>query len=222
MNNSLKAKNLNSVTGHYHFEFQILLSKIVECYKIMLIDNVKVPRNSENKIRDSLLLDYLNNNKMREKVNLTKYLFNREVPEDNTKGRTDIKVQTQKSFNDTSAYYIIECKRLDDDNTNGKTGLNGEYVKNGIMRFVDDYYSTYYGLNGMIGFIVDKMDIHKNIEDINNVNDKFYSESNTEQKLEQSNFIADFDFHYSSKHITNSDKNFTLYHLMLDFSDNLI
>jgi len=100
----------------------------------MLEDNVSLS-NDENTIRDVLLINYLRDNSIRKKINLTNYLFDREVPEDRSVGRTDIKIQTQNTFEDTSAYYIIECKRLDGTNTTGTTGLNAKYIENGIYRF---------------------------------------------------------------------------------------
>ncbi len=90
------------------------------------------------------------------------------------------------------------------------------------MRFVSEYYSTYYSLNGMIGFVVDEMDINENIENINTVNNNYFKESNTQQNLKHSNLIDNFDFHYLSKHTTNTDEKFILYHLMLDFSKNIV
>lgn len=125
--------------GFRDAELQDVLTKIVYCYRLMLSNNVRVA-NNENQIRDELLINYLRNNKIREQLKLATYLFDREVPEDNNKGRTDIKVQTTNTFNDTSAYYIIECKRLNNKNLKGKTGLNAKYVEDGIMRFVSGPY----------------------------------------------------------------------------------
>lgn len=137
----------------YNAEFEGLLAKIVVCYNLMISDNVNL-NNDENIIRDALLTKYLKNNLVRRNVGLLDFLFDREVPEDNTIGRTDIKIQTVNTFQDTSAYYIIECKRLDAINTKGKTGLNAKYIQNGIYRFTSNNYSTYNKTNGMIGFLV--------------------------------------------------------------------
>ena len=65
---------------------------------------------------------------------LNDFYFDKEVPEQD--GRADIKVLTRNCFEDDDAYYIIECKRLDNINTTGIAGLNAEYIKNGICRFV--------------------------------------------------------------------------------------
>ena len=201
-------------------EFKDILIKVVHCYKMMLSDKVRV-MNNENLIRDKLLIKYLKNNEIRNKIQLTKYLFDKEVPEDNTKGRTDIKVQTINTFLDTSAYYIIECKRLNNQNLNGTTGLNAKYIKNGIMRFIDVQYSTNKYLNGMIGFVVEQMDIHANITNINNLLRENFSDANTETFLALLSFIEDFKYQYYSTHKDSGNKKIKLYHLMFDFSKNI-
>ena len=204
----------------YNEEFINLLSKIVLCYKLLLSDKVQL-ENDENKIRDVLLINYLNNNAVRKKVRLNNFIFNREVPEDNSAGRTDIKIQTFNSFVETDAYYIIECKRLDNVNLKGVSGLNAEYVKEGIIRFVTGYYSCYYKVNGMIGFIVKQLDINANHSDINYIIKHHYPHSNTKQYLQKENCINNFDFLYSSIHSFGSTNEIKLYHLMLDFSKNI-
>lgn len=225
MNKTLSANNLRTSKTHFYLEFQILLSKIVDCYKIMITNNITVPRNNENEIRDRIVSDYLRKTKYKRLLGLEYFEIDKETSEDYSDKNSDIRIKNKNLINDddSKAYYLIECKHIENNNINGKTGLNGKYIENGILRFIkDNYYSTYYALNGMIGFVIDEMDIHKNIENINNVNNKFFTESNTQQELEQSNFIKDFDFQYSSKHKTNKDKNIILYHLMLDFLKNLI
>lgn len=177
--------------GFRDAEFQSILTKVVDCYSLMLSNNVRVA-NHENKIRDELLKNYLNNNKIRNQLQLTAYLFDREVPEDTTNGRTDIKVQTMNTFTNTSDYYIIECKRLDNQHLKGKSGLNAKYIGNGIMRFVGGQYSTNKYLNGMIGFVVEQMDINANISNINYLLKKRFFEANTETVLTSLDFIKDF------------------------------
>ncbi|OOP57734.1 MAG: hypothetical protein AYP45_01810 [Candidatus Brocadia carolinensis] len=201
-------------------ELQDVLTKIVYCYRLMLSNNIRVA-NNENQIRDELLINYLKNNKIRKQFQLTAYLFDKEVPEDNTKGRTDIKVQTMNTFVDTSAYYIIECKRLNNQILRGKTGLNAEYIGSGIMRFVNGHYSTNKYLNGMIGFVVERVDINTNVENINYLLKKMFISANTETVLTSLNFIRDFQYHYYSLHKGTNNKRIKLYHLMLDFSANM-
>lgn len=206
--------------GFRDAEFQNILTKVVDCYRLMLSNNVRVA-NHENEIRDELLINYLKNDKIRNQLQLTAYLFDREVPEDNTKGRTDIKVQTINTFTNTSDYYIIECKRLDNQKLKGKTGLNAKYIGNGIMRFVSGPYSTNKYLNGMIGFVVEQMDINANISNINHLLKERFFEANTETVLTSLDFIKDFQHHYYSLHKSKDNEKIKLYHLMLDFSANV-
>lgn len=219
MLSNLDSSVFRESAGFRDAEFQDVLTKIVYCYRLMLSNNVSVA-NAENEIRDELLINYLKNNKIRNNLQLTPYLFDREVPEDATKGRTDIKVQTTNTFMDTSAYYIIECKRLDGKNLKGETGLNAEYIGSGIMRFVSGHYSTNKHLNGMIGFVVERMDINANITNINHLLKERFSEANTETVLTSLNFIRDFQYQYYSLHKDKDNKKIKLYHLMLDFSAN--
>lgn len=203
----------------YTAEFEELLSKTIACYDLMLADKV-ILTNDENLIRDVLLINYLKNNKIRKKINLIDYLFDREVPEDRTKGRTDIKIQTTNTFRDTDAYYTIECKRLDALNPNGTTGLNAKYIENGINRFISNTYRSHYKTNGLIGFIVEAMDIDQNIASINQLLKTTYTAIKTIQELEYKRIIENFNQSYSSIHDLEGD-NLILYHLMFDFSKNM-
>ena len=215
----LSASNYMHKSIFYNTEFEDILSKIITCYSFMLKDNVSLT-NDENTIRDVLLINYLKNNSIRKKINLTNYLFDREVPEDRSLGRTDIKIQTQNTFEDTSAYYIIECKRLDATNTTGTTGLNAEYIKNGIFRFVSAYYSNYCKTNGMIGFVVKSIDINENVSLINNLLERIFADTNTTQYLQYRKILADFNFSYCSYHNVVGNE-VLIYHLMFDFSGNI-
>ena len=156
----MNSPDLNAVGYSYNqenyvAEFEKLLTKITSCYNHMVENKIMV-KNDENAIRDVLLLKYLKNDEMRSKLGLAEFLFDREVPEDNSDGRTDLKISTLNTFTTTEAYYIVECKRINGINTNGTSGLNSEYIKNGICRFVNNIYSCYYKVNGIIGFIVEK------------------------------------------------------------------
>ena len=81
----------------YTEEFRHLLVGIVSCYNMMIKDNIKLP-NDENEIRDRILIDYLNNDDIRTSTNLQEFTFNREVPENETRGRTDIKIEIKNHF----------------------------------------------------------------------------------------------------------------------------
>jgi len=212
----LNASGYNYNSIFYNAEFEDVLSKIITCYNLMRTDNVSLT-NDENAIRDVLLINYLKDNPTRKKIKLTDYLFDREVPEDRSLGRTDIKIQTLNTFQDTSAYYIIECKRLDATNPNGTTGLNAKYIENGICRFASTSYSTHYKTNGMIGFVVEELDINKNVSSINNLLLTNFSKASTTQDLQYRKIVTDFDFSYCSCHNVTKDS-VVLYHLMFDYS----
>ena len=109
---------------------------------------------------------------------------------------------------------------LDNTNTTGTTGLNGEYVSNGIERFTSRYYSSFYRVNAMIGFIVEKMDIHQNTEHINTLL-KANNKINTTKRITKSTFIKNFEYHYYSEHIDKDDKKLRIYHIMFDFNKNM-
>ena len=203
----------------YNAEFEDILSKIITCYNLMLSNNITLS-NDENQIRDVLYLNYLNCDTIRNSVGLLSYYFDRETQEDKTAGRTDIRILTANSFIETAAYYIIECKRLDATNPHGSTGLNAKYIKNGICRFTSKIYSTYYKSNGMIGFVVEPMDIYINITYINNLLKKAFPKANTIQELTYREIKPDFEFSYCSFHNSGKDK-VLLYHLMFNYSKNI-
>lgn len=189
---TVNASNLNIPNGtNGKTRFNILILSIYKCYELMIKDKILLP-NLENDIRDILLYNYLNNNEIRNKLDFSNFLFDPEVPENS--GRSDIKVQTYDTFQDTKAYYIIECKRLD-----GYSNLNKEYIKNGIDRFLSAKYSSYYKINAIIGFIVKDINIDKNIQKIGT----FFN-------------IIENNKLYHSNH-----KDLKLYHLMMDFSKNI-
>lgn len=222
MINEIDASSFKHSIEIYEEEFKIILSGITFCYALMINNNVQVPSNDENRIRDILYLEYLRKDDIRKKANLINYRFDRETSEDESKGRTDIRVLSKNDFEIHDAYYIIECKRLDNENLKGSSGLNEEYIKNGIMRFVEQQYSTYYTVNGMIGFIVENMDINNNIDNINYLIKNNYKQVNSITKLTFIDFIKDFNYSFYSIHEDIKGKEIKLYHLMFDFSKNTI
>ncbi|NOQ26949.1 MAG: hypothetical protein GQ564_16435 [Bacteroidales bacterium] len=205
----------------YNKEFEEILSKITLCYKLMKSNNENIPLNDENGIRDILLLKYLKNETIKKTTGIENYLFDRETSEDKSTGRVDIRIIPINPFINDEAYYIIECKRLDNRAKRGTSGLNAEYIKNGINRFVTEKYTSYFKTNAMIGFVVEQMDIHSNISDINFLLKSEFKNINIDSKVTKEYFIPEFEFHYSSKHTSNNKSKIKLYHLMFDFSDNL-
>lgn len=216
----LDASNYIGSAPFYEKKFEEILSKITACYYLMKSDKVKL-ENDENKIRDCLLRNYLKNNTVRSNVGLTDWLFEREVQEDHSVGRTDIKIVSLDTFNRQEAYYILECKRLDSKYMNGTSGLNAKYIENGINRFTTNYYSSFYRVNGMIGFVVDQLDIHTNIKSINSLLSNSSKSIETTKSIAKDNFIQGFDFHYHSTHKDANMDELKVYHLMFDFHENI-
>ncbi|MBI3257866.1 MAG: hypothetical protein HYZ54_00040 [Ignavibacteriae bacterium] len=221
INPMLNADNCILRDEYYNSEFEKILGKIITCYKCMIENNERLDDN-ENFIRDRMLYGYLKKQWFKVRYEVTNYLFDSELPEINlpeAKGRIDIRVMPVNPLVNDDAYYIIECKRLNSENINGSTGLNSEYINEGLFRFVSTKYSTYYKTNGMIGFVVHSLDIHNNVHSINQLLNSF-SQANTIQNLQIRNIVQDFDCCYLSTHSI-ADKEITLYHLMLDFSSNI-
>lgn len=203
----LDASKLGSIQSFYlKKDFEFVMSKIYDCYLLML-DRYSIVENNENKIRNRLYKDFLKPTKLKEKLGLSDWVFHPEVPEIDEDyhehGRTDIMFYSPKEFlKDDDAYYVIECKRLD-----GNKTLNDAYIENGINRFISEKYPIYKKVNGMLGFIVKAIDIAKNSVRLN---------------ITSKDFITNFQYAYASNHTTkNSKKEFTLYHLMLDFSSKI-
>lgn len=221
MVNSFDASSFEQTPFIYEKEFENILIGIIACYQMMIKDNVIVP-NDENKIRNIIFNNYLHKTEIRDRIGFTdNYIFDRESPEDNDMGRVDIKISTPNRFKEERAYYIIECKRLDNQNLTGVSGLNAKYIIEGINRFVERKYSAYYRINGMIGFVVEQMDICANITNINNLLKNHFVGVNTETILTLLDFIKDFKYQYYSIHKDIEDNKIKLYHLMFDFSENM-
>ncbi|MAC93948.1 MAG: hypothetical protein CMC96_00460 [Flavobacteriales bacterium] len=217
---SLDASNFSGCVPFYDNEFEKILSKITICYQLMKTDKV-VLENDENKIRDVLVNNYINNPKIKQDLQLN-YFFFPEVPESKTSGRTDIRIHNPNSFlNQNEEYYIIECKRLDNTNTVGTSGLNAKYIENGIDRFITKCYSSYYRVNGMIGFIVEDLKIDENVKSINVLLTTSFSSIITKQEITKDSFIDEFEYHYSSIHTDEDNDELKIYHLMFNLSENI-
>ncbi len=200
----LNASKLGDIQSFYlKKDFEFVMSKIYDCY-LRMLDKYSKIENNENKIRNRLYKDFLSPVQVKELLGLNNWIFHPEVPEIDDDyhehGRTDIMFYSSKEYiKDENAYYVIECKRLD-----GNKRLNDAYIENGINRFITEKYPIYKNVNGMLGFIVKPFDIPKISVDL---------------KLDCINLIPNFEYAYTSSHTTkNSNKDFTLYHLMLDFS----
>ncbi len=199
----------------YESEFKQVLSFFIDCHSQMIKAHKKSKiENNENKIRNRLFKDYLTSNKIKASANLFPCRFeceSAEIDNDyNEVGYTDIKVLTQASLNTSDAYFIIECKRID-----GRSVLNKKYISDGIMRFIDaKKYPSYYNLNGMLAFIVNDIDIDKNVGKINALLRSDFILANTEDYLKPLNNQV-----YTSIHKTAKKKKLKLFHVMLDLSE---
>lgn len=164
--------NKNILDALYRANFEKITNYILGICKLIVEDckkkQMKLP-NDENRIRSIMLEEYLK--KQKSSYGMSDYRFELEVPENYAGngqhiGRVDIRILLKSDFEKEDAYYIIECKRID-----GTSALNKKYVKEGVSRFVTEKYSSYYGRNIMLGFVVKKIDISANaqlIEEIQN------------------------------------------------------
>ena len=225
INSNLNASLFNYAQTRRDSCFETVLTKCVDVYNAIIRKNVPLP-NDENTIRDEFL-KYLQNLDFKKKHKLKYLKFDKETIENI--GRADIRVlPTKDEYVNDEAYYTIECKRLDTKNVRGTTGMNAEYIKNGICRYVYDYYTSYNGVCAMFGFAVVPMNISQNIDNINFLLSKDYVNqqgmtvnANTMQNLVYTDFANGYLYSYVSKHMCKSKKGLCLYHLMFDLSQNI-
>ena len=164
--------NKSILDALYRANFEKITKYILDICELLVDDyqnkQLKLA-NDENKIRSIMLEEYMK--KQKASYGMSDYRFELEVPENYAGsgqhiGRVDIRILLKNDFEKEDAYYIIECKRID-----GTADLNKKYVKEGVARFVTQKYSSYYGRNIMLGFVVKKIDISANaklIEDLQN------------------------------------------------------
>lgn len=185
---------------------------VVNDFKLI---NRKLP-NNENQIRTIMLEEYLDNDTIRNAHGMSEYRFTPETMENydgngNYIGRADIRIKLKTDFEKREAYYIIECKRLD-----GKSDLNKKYVCEGVARFITRKYSSYYGKNIMLGFVIKQIDISKNtvlIETIQNAENNKYMHG----KFDLTTATAKSKVYNCQYHIENCD--LELRHIFVDYSD---
>ncbi len=164
--------NKDIIEALYRANFEKITNYILNICELVVEDyekkRLKLP-NDENKIRSIMVEEYMK--KQKSVYGMSDYKFDIEMPENyvgNGKhiGRVDIRIFLKNDFEKEDAYYVIECKRID-----GTSDLNKKYVKEGVARFVTQKYSSYYGRNIMLGFVVKKVDMSANaklIEKIQN------------------------------------------------------
>ena len=210
----------------YVSQMEIILRGIVSAYNLMLLPEYELIENHEEKITGRLYVDFLDDDIFREKMNLGDYHFHPETPSYNENykqiGYSDMKVRVTKKINGfmntTKADYIIECKRLD-----GGLSLNREYLAEGIIRFITEKYTAKnkHNVSAMVGFLVKKFDIAKNIAKINQLAIDEKININSISPIAPFKISDSFTESYYSQHTTVSGKKAEIYHLMLDFSDKI-
>ena len=163
----IKKLNKHISGALYRANFNKIIKYILDICEMIVKDYEaklsKLP-NDENAIRSIMLEEYLT--KQRKNYDMLGYKFEPETLENYVGdgvyiGRIDIRVIMKSNFEKDEAYYAIECKRID-----GSTGLNKKYVKDGVARFVTEKYSSYFGRNIMLGFVVKKIDMSSNTQKI--------------------------------------------------------
>lgn len=221
----LSAEIFGSTSIFFEGELMGILRECVNIYRHILCEKLLLS-NNEEAIRDVFMV-YLKNDTYKEKhAPLNNYQFDKEI-EDN-KGRLDIRILPVNPYRGDKAYYSIECKRIDNKKVLGKTGLNAEYIKNGVCRYVYEYYTSYYNANVMFGFVVVPMDISRNVRNINSllaydyINQQGDSvNAHVKRNITYNDYVNSYPYSYISKHTSKSGKELTLYHLMFDFSQNI-
>jgi len=208
------ANKLKKKVDIFVSNFELIMSKVYQCYLLMIDDFPSIP-NNEIEIHNRLYKDYLNKTSILSRFGIKEYFFDFEVPQldENYKiiGRTDIKVYHNKDRElNRDAVYTIELKRID-----GGMTLNREYIKEGIQRFTLGKYPSFFSIFGMLGFVVNQIDIDKNVTEINKLLGTDYYQPQTIKYL-QPDFITNCS--YQSEHKDLSDKNLTAYHQFWNFS----
>ena len=226
METHLNAANFVHSRTRRDSNLEFVLISCVHAYNAIIGSSDRL-ENNENRIRDRFLI-FLQDISFKKKHELKHLKFDKETSENI--GRADIRVlPTKDEYVNDEEYYIIECKRLGSKNLCGTSGLNAEYVKNGICRFVSGYYSTHYGCNAMFGFVVEHVDMENDI--VNNINSMLNItmkndhnvdvNANVGQQMCFEDFANSYPYSYVSTHTSISGNELVLYHLMFDFSNNL-
>jgi hypothetical protein len=219
--NNLDAGIFQYTKYTYETEFKNILSKIIICYNKSMQDNENL-ENNEEYIRDYLYKHYLNKDEIRNELVLNYNIVTEAKEYGKTQdGYTDIKIFHPNSLKNTSLYYVIECKILNNKNLLYKTGLNGRYVSEGIKRFTTKKYLTNCSVNGMIGFVVEKMNLKSNYKNINIIIKKYFSCIKTEKYLKHCKIDDNFKYSYFSIHKTADNEKIKLYHLMFDYTSKI-
>ena len=208
---TINANSYNYRKVHYQIRLKDLLYHLYKCYRNLIFDKVLVPQ-KENDIRDILVDNYF-------LKDIHEFTFKKET--NNNLGRVDIYIIKNKTELDLKPHFIVECKLLNNININGKDGLNGKYITNGIQRFLTEHYylNNNFNTNIMLGFIIEKLDIASNIDAINALSEKVFKNI---VAIKQPIILDTSNIYKSAYQTGKPEKDFFVYHLMMDFSNNLI
>ena len=128
------------------------------------------------------------------------------------KGRIDIRFTHGYS---ASEYFSLECKLLNKTDKKGKWfSLAGEYIDEGVMRYVNEQYSG--GMNGgMIGYVMDG-DTDKAVKCVNEAIEKRKEKLSIEGKaeLKRSSIRPECRQTKETRHLTKKDW-FIIHHIFL-------
>jgi len=224
---------------------KIILWYVIECYLLVLKNQEKYSKiyvknktsygyKFENYLRTRLVDDYLNKNKdllHKKTSNLNEINFTKESEEEysqNNKTEIDkidiyvsnLGLQKEWTAQNENPYFAIECKRIKD-LSESITGSYG-YISD-IEKFCNrPYILTRLPFEGQIAFIENKKightTLHKKINDI----------LETHKTIKTNSFLNPivlsdkFDGTYLSKHKRKNNQNFSIYHLLFNYSDIIV
>ena len=129
-------------------------------------------------------------------------------------GRIDIKIIY--SF-DEAEYFGMECKRISSTGTEDRK-LATKYVKNGILRFVEEIYSPGHDWGAMLGFVIDKK-IDDNIKLVKERIDKYKQDICLEKSWEvETNFTSITNLYSTSHRQKSHNSLINILHLFLEIN----
>ena len=129
-------------------------------------------------------------------------------------GRIDVKIIY--SFNEAE-YFGMECKRI---SSTGKENrkLTTKYVKNGVLRFVEEIYSPGHDWGAMLGFVIDQK-IDDNIKLVKERMDKYRQEISLEELWSIEKDFGSISNLYRTSHRQKSHNSLiNILHLFLEIS----
>lgn len=199
--------------SHFPFEtkedlyLNLYIRAVVETYKFIdkSFDNLV---DDENKIRDRFYWDLTERNPITKKYfdsNLLKISFEDwKMVSEIEKRRVDLTF-----FISCFGSFEVECKIF-----SGKQTVKGQYLSNGLIRFIELKYSKKDDAAGMMGFVVDGN--ANDIFDSNLKNAEIFHPTNPKQPI-QNPINADWKHGFISLHERTDTSEIKIYHLLFEF-----